>query len=55
MPETFDKTPPEGGCYYTDRATGRVIRIPDWSHLPAPAPVSPSEPAAPEPAAPQEE
>lgn len=53
MPETFDTTPPEGGCYYTDRATGRVIRIPDWTHLPASAPQT--EPAAVEPAAPQEE
>jgi hypothetical protein len=36
-PETFDATPPEGGCYYIDPQTGRVVRIPDWSHLPQPA------------------
>lgn len=51
MPDSYDTTPPEGGCYYTDRATGRVIRIPDWSHLPVPQ----TEPAAPEPAAQKEE
>ena len=46
MADTFDTTPPEGGCYYTDPATGRVVRIPDWSHLP-PAPAAPEQPQPP--------